>query len=528
MKRIFLGVPIILLFVVLQTRGQVTNLKVNGVSSNFTMISGDTVMWEYNIPNGATATAELWYDVNNNDNIDPGTDVNLFTFNQTDGVAGDGGPGDLDGMVNGHIIFYTRVGFAPGKYVFKVTQGGSSQQVAGTVTALPSPAHTISGNVTPPVGKSKQNIFVELHRSDQFGEPNFWHGITDVNGNYSIQMNADTAGNPWRIRLLFNPFPPYVVSPDEIPISIITGNYSGNNFTFLQAAAQVAGTVKDENNNPLPNVGVNIFRTDGNVNRQGQSSGSGFFQLGLLASDLSNQTAQTVWVLQGDCNCENGVTTTYLTPTDTIRVIHSGDSLYHPLVYYISNSQIRGRVRVNGGAPNFPIFLAAVNPDTAQAGAMSDSATGNFTFQVTNKIRNYSIFAFNLPPNYQQSNSPVAHPGDTGIVVNVSFVSSVKEREPGIPADFTLEQNYPNPFNPTTTIDYDLPTDAVVQLTVFDVLGREVERLVNGKQNAGKYRVALDASKLGTGVYFYRLTAVEVAAGSPKERSITKKMIVMK
>lgn len=523
MKKYYLAVVITLFCTALQTNAQVTNLTVNRSSSNFTATSGDTIRWEYNIPVGATANVEIWYNVNQNGSIDSGTDIALFIFTQTDGNTLGDVPPDLDGSVNGHILFFQRVGIAPGKYVFRFTHNAVSQSVSGTVLTLPSPAHTISGTVTPPAGKSAQYIFIELRRNESFGDPNFWDGVTDVNGAYSIKMNADTAGNPWRIRPLSNPFPPTVITPEEISLTI-TGNHTGNNFALLQAAAQVAGSVKDEANNPVIDRGVFIFRNDGAVNRGVGPDNSGMFRIGLLPGELTNQT----WTLQGECNCPDGITTTELTPQARLPVIHSGDSLYRQLIYYNANSQIRGHVRVNGGPPNFHVFIGALNSDSAQSQTLADSGTGNFTLQVTNKIRNYSVSAIYQPPNVQSS-TVIAHPGDTGVLVNVTTVPSfVEEREPGIPGQFTLQQNYPNPFNPITTIDYDLPTDSRVQLIVFDVLGREVARLVNEKQDAGKYRVKLDGSRLGSGVYFYRLDALETATSPAKSHSITRKLILMK
>ncbi len=73
------------------------------------------------------------------------------------------------------------------------------------------------------------------------------------------------------------------------------------------------------------------------------------------------------------------------------------------------------------------------------------------------------------------------------------------------PSDFALHANYPNPFNLTTTIRYDLAQASTVALVIYDVLGREVARLVDAAQPAGRYDVAFDASRLPSGLYFYQL-----------------------
>lgn len=75
------------------------------------------------------------------------------------------------------------------------------------------------------------------------------------------------------------------------------------------------------------------------------------------------------------------------------------------------------------------------------------------------------------------------------------------------PREYALEQNYPNPFNPSTVIRYQLPTNSMVKLEVFDIVGRRVASLVNAEQSVGRYEVNFNAANLTSGVYFYRLQA---------------------
>lgn len=95
----------------------------------------------------------------------------------------------------------------------------------------------------------------------------------------------------------------------------------------------------------------------------------------------------------------------------------------------------------------------------------------------------------------------------------------------GVPTKFDLGQNYPNPFNPLTKINFDLPADSKVSLIVYDVMGREIMRLVNNEiRQAGYHTVVLNGSTLSSGIYFYRINA----DGSGKNFSMTKKMALVK
>ena len=84
---------------------------------------------------------------------------------------------------------------------------------------------------------------------------------------------------------------------------------------------------------------------------------------------------------------------------------------------------------------------------------------------------------------------------------------------------FKIEQNYPNPFNPTTKIKYYIPNQSNVILKVHDILGKEIETLVNEEKPAGVYEINWNAEKLSSGVFF-RMQKEDFVQ--------TKKMVLMK
>ncbi len=98
--------------------------------------------------------------------------------------------------------------------------------------------------------------------------------------------------------------------------------------------------------------------------------------------------------------------------------------------------------------------------------------------------------------------------------------TSVQTTSSFVPTEFVLHQNYPNPFNPSTTIAYGIPAAMKVSMVVYNILGQEVQTLVNEVQNAGMHQVVFDASRIASGMYFYR-----VSAGN---NVTTKKMMLVK
>jgi len=113
---------------------------------------------------------------------------------------------------------------------------------------------------------------------------------------------------------------------------------------------------------------------------------------------------------------------------------------------------------------------------------------------------------------------------DSGYSINnISLLGNNENRN--IPKTFSLNQNYPNPFNPVTTLRYDLPENGYVNITIYDMLGREVKTLINHTQDAGYRSVIWDATNdygkpVSAGIYLYQIQAGEYMQ--------TKKMVLLK
>lgn len=94
----------------------------------------------------------------------------------------------------------------------------------------------------------------------------------------------------------------------------------------------------------------------------------------------------------------------------------------------------------------------------------------------------------------------------------------------GKPGEFKVSQNYPNPSNPKSKIDYEIPFTAKVSIKVYDILGKEVQTVVNELKDAGYYSADFDGTNLASGIYFYRI----IAEGEGQSFTKTMKMILVK
>jgi hypothetical protein len=137
-------------------------------------------------------------------------------------------------------------------------------------------------------------------------------------------------------------------------------------------------------------------------------------------------------------------------------------------------------------------------------------------------------------PNNQwvEINNAIVDPENNTVTVSNSIVSSyfvlsgsenllsIGEETTALPGGFTLKQNYPNPFNPETTIEFVLQQNALVVLSIYNVLGQKLYEVLNEPKTAGVYQVNFDGKLLPSGIYFYELKVGD--QGQVKKMSLNK------
>jgi predicted acyl esterase len=167
------------------------------------------------------------------------------------------------------------------------------------------------------------------------------------------------------------------------------------------------------------------------------------------------------------------------------------------------------------GRKNVPGQLHAIDAD-GNAHAHEFKAGNSIRIEITNlDMTNRKLLGWYpfVVPVFERSNTHILmdanHPSYISLPILSSTLPQLTGAEegggPGVPRTYGLEQNYPNPFNPTTSIEFHLAAAGLTKLTVYDILGREVARLVDKELPAGSFRASWDAAAQPSGVYFYRL-----------------------
>ena len=192
--------------------------------------------------------------------------------------------------------------------------------------------------------------------------------------------------------------------------------------------------------------------------------------------------------------------------TSFVRMVNPVIPTYNGTVTYtssVSPSPAPGTFTISFLPGATRTFNGNADSVTVQATTTSNVPQGLYTITVTGT----------------ESGGPRVH--FRSYQIRVGNFTGIKSENSEIPKSFSLKQNYPNPFNPATTIKFAIPSSSVVNLKLYDALGREVSSLLNNYSlSAGNYVYDFNAAGLTSGVYFYKLTAGDF--------SDIKKMVLVK
>jgi hypothetical protein len=166
--------------------------------------------------------------------------------------------------------------------------------------------------------------------------------------------------------------------------------------------------------------------------------------------------------------------------------------------------KIAGELQKSELLENFIVYYNLVNTDSLFiSGATSTGFTGSGSLLEFDIVASENLAQFPI-----KELKAILNEGNPSVVVQLgSIIITSNEQNSKIPITPTLHQNYPNPFNPSTNITYELPEAREVKISVYDITGRLVQTLQNGRKAAGSYTLSFDASNLSSGIYFYRITA---------------------
>ncbi len=323
-----------------------------------------------------------------------------------------------------------------------------------------------------------------------------------------------------------------------------TGYIAGNGGTVLktntggETPLTISGTIRyQDNNQPVTSGYVKALHFDSasaNIttidSAQIQSNGSYMMMripphISLDIMAFENDEAQLSYVPTYYPSTTNWQNATSLTLDSSLTNINI-------LVYRISNPggplHIAGHITKLSQNPYVGLYGAIVYAKTGSLYQGYSISDNNGMYRVDSlSAGSYNVIVDRM--GFGEITRPVILTNFSKDTIDfiMDNLTGLESQNQIIPKDYWLSSNYPNPFNPETNIKFGIPKDAKVNLVIYDILGREVAKLVNGELKAGVYSVNWNASSYASGIYFYKLEARQ--AGSSTGSFVqTKKMVLIK
>lgn len=398
---------------------------VNGSESN-TMTQGDMYAWEYDVSVvGGSAQIKIFVDTNGNHTVDAG-DVLLIQFEQQDGVSGEDGPGDSSAVADG--IIYSEVGpfgFGPENYLLQVEDQNDMSTITGTLH-INAPAtvnvlltgHIDMEGVQAPDDRLAYFMF-SMEPDDEDGP--FWSGLTDANGDFTINLPDDAVNSTWKLSPMFSAqISDWVLDPDSYHgVNVHTGINSGYTFMFNSPRAWVYGSVLDEDGNVVPSYDWGgLYNVHSDMENDFMAE-EGHFKVAAPFSGSDTLNVPFHLDFWGESLIPN-----YMTPVTWDNPLYNfnlsiGDSVQKNIYVYSTGAVIYATATIDGHPVGGNYEVRATNTDIGQTYTMLDSQAvvelhvhpGN-TYNVSLGVHNDEFYA---PPGYylEGDNWREAQPGDT-------------------------------------------------------------------------------------------------------------------
>ena len=268
------------------------------------------------------------------------------------------------------------------------------------------------------------------------------------------------------------------------------------------ASSTVSGVWRSTDGSPLtPALAESLLTGRAYVNFHTSANPGGEIRGQVLLSTGVGFTARL------DGSQENPPVATAATGTGSVVLNARRDTVKYDVTYQsLSGTITGGHFHTGPVGVNGPVVKAIATSGGPASGTVGGLWTSLDASQPLTRALADSILAGKTYVNFHTATNPGGEMRGQ-VKFGSDVVTVVRQQSDVVPVAFTLEQNYPNPFNPTTMIRFDVVRSSHVTLKVFDILGREVQTLVNQTASPGSYAVEFHAENLASGVYIYRLVS---------------------
>lgn len=402
--------------------------SVNGDTTGQSMTQGDFIGFGCNCAVGAEIEYQLWYDINHNDVIDTSTDLKIIVFSAADGqTSNDEGLPDINPVADGwYITPEILAGFAPGMYVFRITDLSDNTFADLSIVSypMPSPPNKFCGHVSmdgyPAPNINLRNIWIQADLAEA-GGMQMWSAMTDDNGYFEICINDSGTGLDFEISAMDIPG---FVTPSSQQLTA-SGAIYGVDFNYATPTDSLYGQIKDEQDNLILNS-VNIYCSpmfSGASNKNVDAVNGNYVV-------YFGPTEHGLWY--AGINHDNLVPT-YLIPNGFGFDNDTNSSINHDFICLTADTVLYARVTENGANPSHQYLIQAMS-DSLHYMTVGVSDTGSenlLTLHISSLDMNHwtvnvstGYDRYPIPNGYVLEGGPSNNnqPGDT---VNLNFINGV-------------------------------------------------------------------------------------------------------